>query len=510
MGTTSVSCANAQAAAERVVASKTFARNPRLVALLVYLCEKSLASDGQSVKEYDIATDVFQRPPAFDQTRDAIVRVEMHRLRKKLKEYYAIEGVLDPVEIVLQAGKYLPDFVERRALTQASPEPMEVALLQEPVSMPSPIAPKRAFPFGWLAVVLLAAGLGVAGSLFWLNHSRTKAATASIKPTPTASVGSAVRIACGLTQGIVQDREGNVWGSDAFYAGGSAIKLPATPIYRTRDAGLFRTARSGEFSYRIPLKPGAYELRLYFVDTNYHPGIEMEGGEGTRYFAVRMNGRLVLDQFDILAEAGPDTADVKVFKDVSPASDGYLHLVFSREVGEPQLNAIEITPGIPHRLRPIRIVAQDRKFTDRAGLEWQPDDYFLRGRISSRYGVIAGSADPQVYERERYGRFSYAIPVAQGRYDVMLHFAESFWGPDQPGGGGAGDRVFDVYCNGTTLLKDFDMFKEAGANRQIAKTFRGLPASAQGTLLLSFVPTKNYASVSAIEVIDEGGEELSK
>ncbi len=114
---------------------------------------------------------------------------------------------------------------------------------------------------------------------------------------------------------------------------------------------------------------------------------------------------------------------------------------------------------------------------------------------------MAGAADPQIYERERYGHFSYAIPVAQGQYDVTLYFAESFWGPEQPGGGGTGSRIFDVYCNGTTLLKDFDMFKEAGANHQIAKTFRGLAANAQGTLLLSFVPRKNYASC----VGDSGG-----
>jgi hypothetical protein len=52
-------------------------------------------------------------------------------------------------------------------------------------------------------------------------------------------------------------------------------------------------------------------------------------------------------------------------------------------------------------------------------------------------------------------------------------------------------------------MKNFDMLKEAGPQRQIVKTFENLEPSAQGTLLLSFVPRTNYANVSALEVIDE-------
>ena len=92
-----------------------------------------------------------------------------------------------------------------------------------------------------------------------------------------------------------------------------------------------------------------------------------------------------------------------------------------------------------------------------------------------------------------------------GRYSVTVKFAESWFGPGKPGGGGVNNRVFDVFCNGVALLRNFDVFKEAGgADRALDKTFRGLRSSAQGKLVLSFVPLRNYASVNAIEVIDEG------
>ncbi len=67
-----------------------------------------------------------------------------------------------------------------------------------------------------------------------------------------------------------------------------------------------------------------------------------------------------------------------------------------------------------------------------------------------------------LYASERWGHFSYAVPVAPGRYRVTLKFCEGHYGPGNTGVGGLGSRVFDVYCNGVALLRDFDIFKQAG------------------------------------------------
>ncbi len=64
--------------------------------------------------------------------------------------------------------------------------------------------------------------------------------------------------------------------------------------------------------------------------------------------------------------------------------------------------------------------------------------------------------------------------------------------------------MFDIYCNGEALMRNFDIFKEAGgADRALRKTFHGLSPNAQGKLLLTFVPVKNYACLNAIEVVHE-------
>lgn len=217
----------------------------------------------------------------------------------------------------------------------------------------------------------------------------------------------------------------------------------------------------------------------------------MEGGENVRVFNVLINGILALRNFDIIADAGRSTADVKVFKDIGPAKDGYLHLALSKVTDIPLINAIEIVPGMPHRLHPIRIITQDSTVTDQSGVIWYPDDYFLGGRTIARFGTVSGPEDPEIYARERYGNFSYAIPVSNGRYTATLRFAEAFWGPNSPGGGGPGSRIFDVYCNGSALLRNFDMFHEAGAHHQLIKTYHELQPNAQGKLLFSFVPQVN-------------------
>jgi hypothetical protein len=153
---------------------------------------------------------------------------------------------------------------------------------------------------------------------------------------------------------------------------------------------------------------------------------------------------------------------------------------------------------------PIRIVTQPTSFTDHFGQLWHPDTYYLNGRLSDRREQVTGAADPDLFSAERYGHFTYAIPVdTRDRYTLMLHFVEFYFGPQAPGGGGSGSRVFRVMCNGATLLEDFDIFKEAGSLHAITKTFYHLKPSAQGKLNITFEPISNNATVSGIEVLDE-------
>ena len=146
---------------------------------------------------------------------------------------------------------------------------------------------------------------------------------------PAAFVGAGlapeVRLLCGGSGRSYKDPYGNVWSRDVYFTGGKAGNRPHEFFFRTTDSRLFQHTRTGEFSYDIPLKPGTYELTLYFAETELGPRLEMRGsegrgGEGDRRFNVVMNGRTILKDFDILSDAdGPNIADRRVFKDVEPA-----------------------------------------------------------------------------------------------------------------------------------------------------------------------------------------------
>jgi len=109
-----------------------------------------------------------------------------------------------------------------------------------------------------------------------------------------------------------------------------------------------------------------------------------------------------------------------------------------------------------------------------------------------------------LYSSERWGHFSYALPVPEGRYKVTLNFSEGHYGHRNTGVGGLGSRVFDVYCNGVALLRNFDVYKEAGGEgRPLDRTFSGIRPNAQGKMILSFVPIRGMACVNGIEVAEE-------
>jgi hypothetical protein len=59
-----------------------------------------------------------------------------------------------------------------------------------------------------------------------------------------------------------------------------------------------------------------------------------------------------------------------------------------------------------------------------------------------------------------------------------------------------------AYCNGSTLLKGFDIFRAAGSG-PLVKSFQHVEPTPEGQIEISFIPAVNYPSVSAIEVIPE-------
>ena len=137
-----------------------------LCKLLRYLGEHSLDSPGASLKEYQIATEVFGRPADFDSRVDSTVRVQTGRLRSKLAEYYAAEGASDRLVVEIPKGAYSLTYHFRPVVEPPPP----VAAPPLPILPKTPPAPRqRSYPLSWFLIsicigvlVVLAGGFALA------------------------------------------------------------------------------------------------------------------------------------------------------------------------------------------------------------------------------------------------------------------------------------------------------------------------------------------------------------
>ncbi|AZO51295.1 MAG: hypothetical protein EOS58_02275 [Mesorhizobium sp.] len=166
---------------ERLLASETFGRSERARKLLRYLVEREQAGEADRLKGFSIAMDVFGRDGDFDPSTDAVVRVQAGRLRELLQQYFANEGVAEPVRIAIPRGGYVPSYelnairlpvgeepaagVARAIVAPGLPEEPAPAQSAPPMSPPASQAHgpslTRHLRFFWGAIAVVIAMLGV-------------------------------------------------------------------------------------------------------------------------------------------------------------------------------------------------------------------------------------------------------------------------------------------------------------------------------------------------------------
>jgi TolB-like protein len=153
---------------ERVLGSAPFANSQRSQRFLRFVVEASLNNVEESLKEFAIAVDVFERNTSYDPSIDATVRVEAGRLRTRLREYYAEAGCHDPIIIEVPKGGYRATFTERSvpdgAVPQALPAPA-AEIAHEPMESPRW---RRMAPLALAAIVLITA---IGGIVFWKKRT---------------------------------------------------------------------------------------------------------------------------------------------------------------------------------------------------------------------------------------------------------------------------------------------------------------------------------------------------
>jgi hypothetical protein len=136
----------------RVAESAHFQKSPKLREFLLYVCERTLQNRQDEVREHQIGNQVFGRRGNYSPAEDNIVRVEARQLRKRLDEYFAVEGKDEPIVIVIPKGTYIPTFAPR-----PTPEPVNgAAVAPAPAVAPSHGVARLAARYAVPVILLLA------------------------------------------------------------------------------------------------------------------------------------------------------------------------------------------------------------------------------------------------------------------------------------------------------------------------------------------------------------------
>jgi hypothetical protein len=123
--------------------------------------------------------------------------------------------------------------------------------------------------------------------------------------------------------------------------------------------------------------------------------------------------------------------------------------------------------------------------------------YSVTNTITIPAGVATTAAPAAVYQSARQGTVTYTIPslTAGTSYSVRLHFAELYFSA-------AGDRVFNVAINGTSVLTNFDIYATAKANFTAVVEQFTATANSSGQIVIAFTNgTIDQPMINGVEVL---------
>jgi len=152
-----------------------------------------------------------------------------------------------------------------------------------------------------------------------------------------------LRVNCGAYD-VYTDKAGNKWLPDQYKEDdatwgavyGMTVERGDLGITGTDTPRIYETERYSMDAYEFVIPNGTYTVRLHFAET--YEGIT---DAGQRVFSVSVNGKTVLENFDLFKEAGFEKPVVKEYKGVT-VTDKKLTIGFVPNIENPEINGIEI------------------------------------------------------------------------------------------------------------------------------------------------------------------------
>jgi uncharacterized delta-60 repeat protein len=280
----------------------------------------------------------------------------------------------------------------------------------------------------------------------------------------------------------------DIWLADTHFSGGNTYRN-RVPISNTNNDAVYQSERNGIFSYEIPVPgPGPYTLELHFSEIYWERS-------GARLFDLNVENNPFRTNIDLVKDTGLKKASLIRIENLQ-VNDGHLSLELISRKDRAKISGIALFKQAQTETpREIRINAGGDALYY-LGEEWLSDRYYQGGKTyTDASKPISATERDELHHSERYGEFSYRIPVPKaGRYFLELHFSEIFWEKE-------GERVFDVRMeNGQEKLENIDLIKLIGEPNRAYMQQGGTFEILDGALDLEFIPKVNEAKLAGLRL----------
>jgi alcohol dehydrogenase (cytochrome c) len=232
--------------------------------------------------------------------------------------------------------------------------------------------------------------------------------------------------------------------------------------------------------------------------------------DGNRIFVIGMSGRIAcLDAKDgkivwqkSLKDDFGGTAPMWNFREsplidgdkviCTPGASGAMLVALNKATGEIIWKTAAVASATPNAPSAPANRPNEGERGPRGG---QP-----RGNNAPQAAVVAGTEDPTLYVSEHWGMTGFNQKLPNGKYQVNLHFAETFQGITA-----AGQRIFSFTVQGKEF-KDFDPFQKAGGLRKAY--VESVPVEVtDGELKITFKQQVENPAIKAIEILPQNASD---
>lgn len=124
--------------------------------------------------------------------------------------------------------------------------------------------------------------------------------------------------------------------------------------------------------------------------------------------------------------------------------------------------------------------------------------YSVSTNVDVSHASIPAGTPAALFQTERWDQASGAemqwdFSVSAGTYEVRLYFAETYSKAQKIGG-----RVFDVQIEGQTVLDNYDVYADVGANKGVMKSFI---VAADSNIDIDFLHGVQNPAIKGIEIV---------